>query len=78
MNNQSPVSESLEALRHRRDELRDRLAAIRRDLASGLDDDLEEQAIQLENQETLLEIARVADEALQEVEQAIARATRGE
>lgn len=78
MNNQSPASESLEALRHRRDELRDRLAAIRRDLASGLDDDLEEQAIQLENQETLLEIARVADEALQEVEQAIARATRGE
>ncbi len=78
MNNQTPASESLEALRKRRDELRDRLSAIRRDLASGLDDDLEEQAIQLENQETLMEISRVADEALREVEQAIARATRGQ
>ncbi|MDZ7790503.1 MAG: hypothetical protein U5L08_08440 [Xanthomonadales bacterium] len=52
----------------RRDELRKRLDAIRRDLGGGLDRDLEEQAQQLENQETLMEIARVAEAELAEVE----------
>jgi RNA polymerase-binding transcription factor DksA len=57
----------------RRDELRGRIAAIRRDLAGGLDDDLEEQAQQLENYDTLLEIARVAEEELGRVEQALSQ-----
>ncbi|AKS41764.1 hypothetical protein [Wenzhouxiangella marina] len=68
--------DSIEALERRRDELRQRLQAIRKDLARGLDDDFEEQAQQLENQDTLMEIARLADEALQEVEAALSRARR--
>lgn len=52
----------------RRDELRDRLAAIRRDLGGGLERDLEEQSLQLENQDALLEIARVTEDALHQVE----------
>lgn len=55
-------------LLERRDELTKRLDAIRRDLGGGLDRDLEEQAQQLENQETLMEIARLAQEELTEVE----------
>ena len=57
-----------QALIARRDELRGRIAAIRRDLAGGLDDDLEEQAQQLENYDTLLEICRVSEEELAKVE----------
>ncbi|WP_376692120.1 hypothetical protein [Wenzhouxiangella sp. EGI_FJ10409] len=52
----------------RRDELRERLEAIRRDVGGGLERDLEDQAQQLENQETLMEIARVAEAELTEVE----------
>lgn len=55
----------------RRDELRRRLLAIRRDLAAGLDHDMEDQAVQLENYDTLVEIARLAEEALIEVEAAL-------
>jgi len=55
-------------LLERRNELRQRLEAIRRDLGGGLDRDLEEQAQQLENQEALMEIARVAESELAEVE----------
>lgn len=62
-----------EELTQRRDELRGRIDAIRRDLAGGLDDDLEEQAQQLENYDTLLEIARVAEEELRKVEQALSQ-----
>jgi RNA polymerase-binding transcription factor DksA len=57
----------------RRDELRKRIEAIRRDLGSGLDRDMEEQAQQLENYDTLLEIARVAEVELRQVEEALAR-----
>lgn len=59
-------------LLQRRDELIERLTAIRRDLGAGLDRDLEEQAQQLENQETLMEIARVAEAELAEVERRLA------
>lgn len=59
-------------LMERRDELRDRLQAIRRDLGGGLDRDLEEQAQQLENQETLMEIARVAEAELADIERRLA------
>lgn len=52
----------------RRDELKERLDAIRRDLGGGLDRDLEEQAQQLENQETLMEIARLAEAELADIE----------
>lgn len=52
----------------RRDELRERLEAIRRDLRGGLARDLEDQATQLENYDTLLEIARLAEAELVKVE----------
>lgn len=55
-------------LKQKRDRLRERLASIRRDLDSGLDRDLEDQAQQLENRDTLLEIARVTEQELREVE----------
>lgn len=56
----------------RRDELRERLAAIRRDIGGGLERDLEEQAQQLENRETLMEIARVAESELAGIERQLA------
>lgn len=56
----------------RRDELRGRIEAIRRDLRGGLEHDLEEQAQQLENYDTLIEIARVAEQELLKVEAALA------
>jgi hypothetical protein len=63
-----------EELLKRKTELRQRLEAIRRDLAGGLESDLEAQAQQLENYDTLLEIARVAEEELARVEQALSEA----
>ena len=56
----------------RREELLNRLAAIRADLASGLDADAEEQAVQLENLEVLSEIRRLAEAELESVEKALA------
>ncbi len=50
-----------------RDELLNRLEAIRKDLRGGLDADSKEQAIQLENMQVLQEIARVTEENLQEI-----------
>jgi len=55
-------------LEQRRDELQQRLEAVKRDLGGGLDRDLEDQAQQLENRDTLLEIARVAEQELRNVE----------
>ena len=61
-----------EQLLQRRDELRNRLDAIQRDIGSGLEKDYEEQSIQLENLEVLQEIARVAKQELREVEMRLA------
>ncbi|NIN60694.1 MAG: hypothetical protein GTN56_13025 [Xanthomonadales bacterium] len=58
----------LEKLEARAQELRDRIAAIHRDLGRGLEKDYEEQSIQLENLEVLQEIARVAEVELRTVE----------
>ena len=55
-------------LEQRREELQQRLDAVKRDLGGGLDRDLEDQAQQLENRDTLLEIARVAERELRDVE----------
>ncbi|MFO1390733.1 MAG: hypothetical protein U1E94_00690 [Agitococcus sp.] len=48
-------------------ELNQRLQAIRQDYADGLDADSEERAQQLENEEVLAEIRRVAQEDLAKV-----------
>ncbi|MAR93348.1 MAG: hypothetical protein CML06_21100 [Pseudomonadales bacterium] len=60
----------------KRDELLDRLDAIKRDYRSGLAADSEEQAVQLENAEVLEEISRVTSEELQKVTQALERIER--
>lgn len=57
-----------ETLKRRRDELMQRLEKIRADIASGLDKDLEDQAIQLENRSALDEIERVTREELRDVQ----------
>lgn len=63
-----PVEQTEAQLRRRRDELRERLAAIKRDYGRGLNPDLSEQAIELENAEVLAGIAKAAAEELAEVE----------
>lgn len=60
-----------ESLLKRRRELRERLDAIGRDLRSGLERDMEDQAQQLENRDVLLEIERVTSEELAGVERAL-------
>ena len=56
--------ESREDLQRQRDELMDRIEAIKRDYASGLDQDMEEQAQQLENAEVLEALLKQAYEEL--------------
>ncbi len=67
-----------EELVRKRQELTDRLAAIRRDLGGGLARDLEDQAQQLENQDTLMEIARVTEQELERVERELSALDRGD
>lgn len=55
-------------LEQKRDRLRKRLNSIHRDLEAGLDRDLEDQSQQLANRDTLLEIARVSEQELRDVE----------
>lgn len=62
------LKQKQQALCEKRDELRTRLEAIQKDIAKGLDQDWEEQAIQLENAEVLDEIARVTSEELSKLE----------
>jgi RNA polymerase-binding transcription factor DksA len=57
----------------KREELLNRLDAIKQDYRNGLSADSEEQAIQLENAEVLEEISRVTNEELQKVTQALER-----
>ena len=56
-----------EALLRKRDDLLTRIDTIKRDLGRGLDADLSEQSIQLENMEVLQELLRVATLELEEV-----------
>ncbi len=67
-----------EELVRKRQELKDRLAAIRRDLGGGLARDMEDQAQQLENQDTLMEISRVTEQELERIEQALRALDQGE
>lgn len=48
----------------KKEELEERLARIQKDIAGGLNPDFSEQAVQLENRDVLLEIARVTEEEL--------------
>ena len=60
-------------LADKREQLLQRLDAIRRDISGGLSADFEEQAVQLENADVLAEISRVTNEELQKVTQALQR-----
>ena len=69
-------NETREALIDKRRELEQRVEAVRRDFAGGLDPDLEEQAVQLENAEVLNELLRQALSELEEIEQKLRRMDR--
>jgi len=62
------MARTYEQLIVRKQELMQRLNAIRNDLATGLAADSKEQALQLENMAVLQEIHRLADEELRAVE----------
>jgi len=64
----SEIEQEIAELTKKRDELRERLAAIERDYRAGLSADSEEQAIQLENEEVLNGIARATAEELARIE----------
>lgn len=66
--NTMPPMETREQLLAKRAELQERLAAIRRDYASGLDRNMDEQSLQLENADVLEELSREAVEELEEIE----------
>ena len=66
------MSESKAELEKKRDELRARLDQIEQDYRKGLETDLEEQAIQLENAEVLEGIAKATSEELQRIEELLA------
>jgi RNA polymerase-binding transcription factor DksA len=71
MKGNPPMEKTREELIHSRDELLNRLEAIRKDLRGGLDADSKEQAVQLENMQVLQEIARVTEENLQAINKQI-------
>ncbi len=73
MHSETELNARRTALVGRRDELMERLEAIKKDYGRGLDADLEEQATELENSEVLTEISRVTAEELGKVEQGIER-----
>lgn len=60
-------------LTEKREQLLQRLDAIKRDIGGGLSADFEEQAVQLENADVLTEIGRITSEELQNVSQALER-----
>lgn len=64
----SSNNQDIAQLKQRRQELIERLQAIEKDYRSGLSADSEERAVELENADTLAEIARVAQLELDEIE----------
>jgi RNA polymerase-binding transcription factor DksA len=60
----------------KRNELRARLAAIKADIRRGLEPDLEERAIQLQNDEVLAGIANATAMELENVEARLAEISR--
>lgn len=60
--------ENRESLQREREEIMQRIDAIKRDYASGLDQDLEDQAMQLENAEVLEALLKQAYEELETID----------
>ena len=63
------AKQSQSELEDRRKYLEERLQKIKDDIRQGLNQDFEEQAVELENRDVLLEIARVTEEELEKVKQ---------
>ena len=61
-------TKEISSLRERRTALKSRLEAIQRDVGRGLDPDSSERAVELENAEVLNEIARLAQEELEQID----------
>jgi RNA polymerase-binding transcription factor DksA len=68
--------ESRQSLIEKRRELEERVEAVRKDFEGGLDRDLDDQAIQLENAEVLNELLREALSELEEIEKKLRRMDR--
>lgn len=71
----SNTQKEKEQLIEKRNELRTRLESIEKDYRQGLDSDLEEQAVQLENAEVQEVIAKSTSEELQRIEERLAELT---
>lgn len=65
--------ESVQQLRDKQAELRERVDAIKRDFQGGLERDFEEQAVQLENADVLNALLQQALTELEEIEQKLRR-----
>jgi RNA polymerase-binding transcription factor DksA len=72
-NEKNEIESEKSRLIEKRDELRARLEAIRKDVRRGLEADFEERAIQLENDEVLAGIAKATAAELESVEERLAR-----
>lgn len=64
----SRPEDSREALQHQREEIMQRIDAIKSDYANGLDQDLDDQAMQLENAEVLEALLKQAYEELKVID----------
>lgn len=64
-----------EELLNKQQELIDRITAIKKDFERGLDPDLEEQALQLENYEVLQQLLHHAEIELMKIEEKINKTT---
>ena len=62
-----------EELLNRQQELIDRITAIKKDFERGLDPDLEEQALQLENYEVLEQLLHHAEIELMKIEEKLGK-----
>ena len=60
-------------LKKRKQELEDRISAIKRDYQQGLSADSSEQAVELENAEVLAEIQRLAVEELRHINEELSK-----
>ncbi|MGI9228145.1 MAG: hypothetical protein ACR2PU_05075 [Gammaproteobacteria bacterium] len=63
-----PKTVTKEELLKKQQELIERVTAIRKDFEKGLDPDLEEQALQLENYEVLQRLLEQAESELEKIE----------
>lgn len=72
-NKKNEIESEKSRLLEKRDELRARLEAIRKDVRRGLEADFEERAIQLENDEVLAGIARATAAELESIEERLAK-----